>query len=125
MRKSIALSILCLFFYFAKAQVSVSGIINIYTHVDSIGLCDNSVYVQSAAGFSIGDRVLLIQMKGADINLTNTASFGNISAYNNAGNYEFGTIAAITGSAIQLQNMISRSYTISGLVQLIKVPVYS
>lgn len=107
------------------AQTSISGIININTAVDSINYCSNTIFVESSVGYSVGDRVLIIQMKGATVNLTNTASFGNITAYNEAGNYEFGTISSVTGSAIQLENTLLRAYDPSGLVQLVRVPVYA
>ncbi|HYG51213.1 MAG TPA: gliding motility-associated C-terminal domain-containing protein [Flavobacteriales bacterium] len=102
---------------------SISGIINTYTPVLSIDTCN--VTVGSTAGFSPGDRVMLIQMKGATIDITNTASFGSISSYNDAGNYELCTIQSISGSVITLQYQPMKTYTISGLVQLIRVPVYT
>ncbi len=109
----------------ALAQVSISGIVNSYTSVLSIDDCTNSLVVSSAAGFSAGDRVLIIQMKGADVNLTNTASFGNITSYNEAGNYEFGTIASVAGTSIILENEIERNYNTSAFVQLIRVANYN
>lgn len=124
MRKYLFLAALSILLGNCFAQTNISGVINIYTVVDSVNACSNKIYTQSVAGFSVGDRVLLIQMKGADVNLTNTASFGNINSYNNAGNYETGTISAITGSAISLTNGISRSYTNAAALQLVRIPVY-
>lgn len=108
----------------AHGQVSISGVINIYTSVFSIDDCTNTLEVASSEGFSAGDRVLIIQMKGADANLTNTASFGNISAYNEAGNYEFGTIGSVSATHIVLQNEIERNYNTLANVQLVRVAVY-
>lgn len=109
---------------YINAQVSISGVVNSYTSVFSIDDCTNSLEVITPAGFAAGDRVLIIQMKGADINLTNTASFGNITSYNEAGNYEFGTIASVTGTNIVLENEIERNYNTAANVQLVKVAVY-
>ena len=102
---------------------SISGVINIYTPVLSIDTCN--VTVGSTAGFSVGDKVIIIQMKGASIDTSNTAAFGNILSYNNAGNYEICTISAIAGSVITLQYTPLKTYTIADLVQLIRVPVYT
>lgn len=103
----------------------VGGVINIYTPVTAIDPCTNSVTVGSSTGFGVGDRVLLIQMKGASIDQTNTAAFGNVTNYNNAGNYEMATVASVNGNNIQFVNTILRSYTISGAVQLVRVPQYT
>ena len=101
---------------------NISGIINSYTSVSAVGL--QSATVASAVSLGIGNRVLLIQMKGATINQTNTNSYGTIINYNNAGNYEMATIASIAGNTISFASPVSRSYTPSDLVQLVKVPSY-
>jgi len=108
----------------ASAQTPISGVINIYTGVDSVNACENKIYTHDATGFLPGDRVLLIQMKGAEINLTNTASFGNILNYNNAGNYELATISSVTGDIISFENGILREYSNGAALQLVRVPVY-
>ena len=46
----------------------------------------------STASFSVGDRVLIIQMKGAEINTSNSIAFGSVVDYRNCGNYEFANI---------------------------------
>jgi gliding motility-associated-like protein len=102
---------------------NISGIINSYASVSAIG--SQSVSVSSVAGFNVGDRVLLLQMKGASINTSNNTSFGNITGYNDAGNYEFVTIASISGTALTFVNPIIRTYTSTGFVQLVKVPTYT
>ena len=117
MKKHITLLSFLFISGFVFGQTSISGVININTAVDSINYCSNTIYVGSAVGYAVGDRVLIIQMKGATVNLTNTASFGNITAYNNAGNYEFGTISTVSGTAIQLENTLLRNYDPSGLLR--------
>ncbi|MBP9221112.1 MAG: T9SS type A sorting domain-containing protein [Chitinophagales bacterium] len=125
MKKHIPFLVLLFISGFIFGQTSISGVININTAVDSINYCSNTIYVESSTGYSVGDRVLIIQMKGATVNLTNTASFGNITSYNESGNYEFGTIANVSGTAIHLENTLLRTYNPSGLVQLVRVPVYA
>ncbi len=114
---------ICLFFSLNAQTVSVSGIINNYASVNSIG--SQSVNVLSTIGFNIGDRVLLIQMKGATIDTTNTLNFGTLTSYNDVGNYELCDIASISSTTITFLNSLLRTYNASGFVQLVKVPVYN
>jgi hypothetical protein len=64
---------------------SISGVINIYTPVTDVS--GNVVTVTDPTGFAVGDRVLLIQMQGATVNLTETDAFGDIIDYGGAGNF--------------------------------------
>ncbi|MBY0425385.1 MAG: hypothetical protein K2Q22_07100, partial [Cytophagales bacterium] len=73
-----------------NAQVStISGIVNTYTTATlfpGCALCTscNSVQVSNPSGFAIGNKILIIQMKGASINLNNSSTFGMVAAYGNA-----------------------------------------
>ena len=58
---------------------NISGIINTYTPVIGFSPCNNKITVEDAATFNGGDTVLMIQMKGAAIDSTNTAAFGTIA----------------------------------------------
>jgi len=101
---------------------TISGVVNIYTEVTAVSGAD--VTVASAAGFSVGDRVLLIQMQGAEVDVSETPTFGDIIDYHNAGYYEFATIIAIAGLVITVENPFCRDYDVDGAVQLIRVAVY-
>lgn len=104
----------------------ISNIINDYTPVLSRNPCNNSITVEDATAFNVGDTVLLMQMKGAIIDSTNTATFGAVTDYKNAGNYEYNYVKSKTGNIILLKNQLTRSYDIpDGKVQLIRVPYYS
>src|SRR5437588_12480715 len=46
---------------------TISGVVNSYARVTAIDTCYNTVSIASTSGLSIGDRVLIIQMKGATI----------------------------------------------------------
>ncbi len=120
----ILLWLLC--FSFLGAQTPIQGVINDYTVVTSIveDACQPQVEVTSATAFQVGDRVLLIQMKGASIDSTDAPSFGTILDYGEAGNWEYSTIAGITGNTVFLARPLLRSYALTGHVQLIRVPVY-
>jgi len=66
-----------------------------------------------------------MQMKGATIDTSNTALFGSITNYNNAGFYELLTIDSISGSEIFFTTKTLRRYAPAGLVQLIRVATYT
>lgn len=103
----------------------IGNIINSYTPVIDFYPCENKIVVEDPSEFNIGDTVLMIQMKGAVIDSTNTISFGTITDYGNSGNYEFNYIKSITGNIIELKNILTRQYSVpDGKVQLIRVPYY-
>ena len=109
---------------------SISGVVNTYAAVTNIPVCNpclntcNYVDVTSSTGFAVGDKVLVIQMKGATTDLSNTAFFGTIQSVGNAGLYEYKTIASITGSTLTFTSPLYNTYDVPGLVQVVTVPQY-
>ncbi|MEI8133992.1 MAG: hypothetical protein WCH46_02800 [bacterium] len=105
---------------------NISGVINSYAQVLDLDTCTNQLLVNDSKGFFAGDRVLLIEMKGAIIDVTNSPNFGTVTDYARAGNYEFGDVAQVQGLVITLKDRIVRKYDIGvGSVQIVKVPRYS
>jgi len=120
--KKALLFIFSAFSLFTNAQ-GIAGIINAYTNVTNIA--GANITVGATAGFAVGDQVMIIQMKGATISGVNNATFGNITALNSAGMYEFADITAIAGNIITLNNAPVNPYnTANGRVQLVTVPKY-
>ena len=106
-----------------RPQHDPPEIINAYTEVLLLDECNNSIKVQNDSAFNIGDTVLLIQMKGALIDTSNTAAFGTIIDYKSAGNYEFNYISQKAGNILTFKNKLTRTYEIpDGVVQLVRVP---
>ncbi|MBN8865141.1 MAG: gliding motility-associated C-terminal domain-containing protein [Sphingobacteriales bacterium] len=103
-----------------------SIVVNDYTEVLGVDQgCKNEIIVSDASRFNIGDTVIIMQMKGAVADSTNTAAFGTIRDYRNAGQYEYNFVAGKTGNRIELRNIMLRTYDIpDGRVQLIRVPYY-
>lgn len=74
----------------------------------------------NATPLATGDLILIIQMQGADIDVSNTDSYGDnvagapASGYVNtnlyAGNYEYNTIASVAGSTINLSYTLANNY---------------
>lgn len=118
----IALAILSFFLQSLFSQ-NISGTVNTYASVSAIA--GANVTVGAVGGFNVGDRVLLIQMKGATINTANAPTYGDVTALNDAGNFEFNCIQSIVGNVITLSSPPSNTYTPSGIVQLVRVPVYN
>ncbi len=122
MKKVLIFLLLPLFCFDSFGQTNISGIINSYAAVTGLGC--QSVSVSTTNGFASGDRVMLIQMKGAVIDSTNTPAFGTILNYNGAGTYEMATVQSISGNSIDLVDSVLRKYDLAGYVQVVKVPVY-
>jgi gliding motility-associated-like protein len=100
-------------------------IINDYTPVLAFNPCDNKITVEDATAFNVGDTILMIQMKGATIDSSNTSNFGILTNYKNAGNYEFNYVKSKTGNIIELKNVLTRQYDVpDGKVQVVRVPYY-
>ncbi|MFC0781065.1 Ig-like domain-containing protein, partial [Flavobacterium sp. HJSW_4] len=117
------------------AQTSISGIVNSYFSVTSINqpLCDpcvasciHTITVSGSSGLAVGDKALIIQMKGATIDTRNIATAGNVTAINNTGNYEFFEIKSIAGNVVTPMYPLLKSYdTANGMVQVVRVPRYN
>lgn len=100
-------------------------IINDYTEVTGFDPCTNELRVTDGSSYNTGDVVLIIQMKGAVIDTTNSAHFGMITDFGNAGNYEFNRIESKVDNRLTLTNIVNRQFDIAnGKVQLVRVPYY-
>ena len=109
----------------AYAQTQISGQVNKYVSVTDVVPCDSMVRVGNALTLKQGDRILLIQMKGAKIVSTNTPDFGSITDLNGAGNAEFLTIEQVVGDEVTFTTRMVHEYDPNGSTQLVFVPVYS
>jgi hypothetical protein len=105
------------------AQSRIGGVVNVYTPVVAVRCSD--VTVEETRGFAAGDTVMIIQMKGAVTSQQNAATYGTITSYGNAGNYEIGIVQEIVGFVVRLRNPLLRRYTPAEFVQLIRVPHYA
>ncbi|MFL5728174.1 MAG: T9SS type A sorting domain-containing protein [Cytophagaceae bacterium] len=82
--------------------------------------------------FNVGDKVLIIQMQGATVSLTDSATndnskpvFGSITSYSGAGNYEYSYIATKVGSTVTFSQNLINAYNPAGSVQLVTVPQFA
>ncbi|HLP12954.1 MAG TPA: GEVED domain-containing protein [Flavobacteriales bacterium] len=107
----------------APAPGTLTGTINSYQAVTAICLSD--IYVPVPTTFAVGDKVLLIQMRGHTIDIAGTTTYGDITATNNCGKYEFLIVSAITATSVRTVTNPQFTYDITGQVQLVKVASYS
>jgi len=115
---------------FLSAQTSISGVINQYARVNSIGadyviIDDETQFDQ----FAVGDTVLLMQMKGARIYAKEDPSYGfGYALYGQPGKYEFLTILSLddgTNTVVFRNNIVNTGFDIFGDLQLIKTHFYN
>jgi len=111
-------------------DVKISGIVNSYKSVISIGTSPrDNVTLNDVTGLVAGDYVLLIQMKGASINVPEAGQYGSYKdLYGAPGLSEFLVIKTInTGTKNVVFNTaeISNNFDVEGIVQLIKIPYYN
>ena len=108
-----------------QVVTGISGIINDYTPVLSLNPCTNKITVENAAALNVGDTVLMIEMKGAVIDSSDTPNFGGVTDFKNSGNYEFNYVKSKAGNIIELKNKLTKQYDVpNGKVQLVRVPYY-
>src|SRR5678810_714917 len=106
------------------SQTNKSGVVNSYYKVTGINYGQSGLKLDNVNGLAVNDRVLLIQMKGATVNTTNSSSFGSVSSMNNAGNYELATVCAVRNDSVFLLQQLLHTYTEADKVQLVKIPRY-
>jgi gliding motility-associated-like protein len=94
-------------------------VLNQHEPVTALG-CD-WVQVTNTSPFSAGQRVLLIQMKGAAVDSSATSAFGSVLDYNSAGRFEFATVASVSAGIITFTRLLANVYQVEGRVQLVTV----
>src|SRR6185437_3399336 len=110
-------------FFLLPLSLFSQTIVNDYYAVTA--LAGSTATVTSIAGtqgihtLAIGDTVLLIQMQGATIDQTNTASFGNVTSVGTAGNYEINVICGISGNQVGFKFALVNSYIPGSGLQIV------
>jgi hypothetical protein len=109
---------------------TISGQINQYFQVQSLDPATSILTLNQTVGLQPDDKVLLIQMGGAQINSNNNTSFGSITNLNGAGSYMFARLCIVESATneVSLQETVdptfaSTNQSTSG-IQLVKVPEY-
>jgi hypothetical protein len=72
-----------------------------------------------------GDLLLIVQMAGATIDVTDTATYGAVTDLGSAGRYEFVGVEGVAGGVITLACGLKNGYSRAGKTQVIRVPQYT
>ncbi|MGB3618667.1 MAG: T9SS type A sorting domain-containing protein, partial [Catalinimonas sp.] len=115
----------------ASPPVVIRGVVNSYAQVTGIDLGARQLTLGNVEGnltdFDAGDKVMLIQMKGATVKTADDSTFGEVTDLGSAGHYELATVTnqQTNGgtSVITLDNLV-RTYDANGSVQVVSVPQY-
>ncbi|MGA1976890.1 MAG: gliding motility-associated C-terminal domain-containing protein [Bacteroidales bacterium] len=111
------------------SQRSISGVINQYAYVSTVGT-DNVIVPDPTqfSYFSAGDTVLLMQMKGVECIVANDYSYGQEQTMEgNTGIYEFLIVLSVESGTqkVTFRNNIMNTYDVAADVQLIRVPSFN
>ncbi len=115
--------------------ISTAAVVNQYAPLASSAVISApSITVTSLAvnlpSLAPGDLILIYQAQGATISTVDTLAYGSITALNNAGRWEYQTVAAVSGNTITLASYgggctgLKNSYDVGGKAQVIRVPQY-
>ncbi|MCB9188726.1 MAG: gliding motility-associated C-terminal domain-containing protein [Flavobacteriales bacterium] len=116
-------SILLLLLTIPVIAQNVSGVVNGYYPVSSFNAAQSTVSVSNSSGISIGDTVLIIQMKGAQIDVSNNDDYGDLIDLGGAGNFELIEVCDVQGNDIVFKTQLEKTYSATGL-QLITYTTY-
>jgi hypothetical protein len=121
----------------ALSITTANQIINQYADVTAINTAAKSITVDSINNLTsgtpvsggvlvTGDLLMLYQAQGATIDVTDSATYGNVTAYNNSGKYQFVTVGSITGNTITLASECGALTAFDpNYTQVIRVPQLS
>ena len=108
------------------SQTNISGVVNTYHSVIEIIPAKACLRVTNVGAVNVNTRVMIVQMKGAMVNTSNNSSFGSVTNYNDAGNYEIGTVCHIIGDSVFLFHDLLNTYDPSnGKVQMVQFAEYN
>jgi PKD repeat protein len=122
---NIVLLLVCLQSLSNAQTTIIGGVINKYARATTIDTCVMSVTVGEPQLFTVGGRVLIIQMNGASMQDKNNDGFGTLESLKNTGKYEINQIDSIAGNTIYMKYRFLNAYAaVSGTTQLITFPTY-
>lgn len=103
----------------------IGGVVNRYAEVIGVIPCLRTVRIADpTVGLVAGDRVVMIQMKGARINERDDTTYGRIDDLGGAGNVEYLTVERISADSVVFTTPWVHTYDAAKAVQLVRVPVY-
>jgi hypothetical protein len=104
--------------------VSSRQLPNLYAPIAAISIDRRTLTTPKPIALCPNNKLLIIQMRGAEVTSTPTDSYGKVTSLSDAGNYEFTRIQSIAGNTITLEKPLTRSYNPAGKVQIVRVPEF-
>jgi large repetitive protein len=109
---------------------ALNTVLNKYSSVTADVNSGTSVVIVNSittdlGGLAAGDLIMIYQAQGAAINTSNSITYGNVTAPNSAGLYEYKYVISISVNTITVDCNFANSYTLAGKTQVVKVPQYS
>lgn len=103
---------------------STNIIVNSVADLSGAKSFTNSVNPYTTNSLSPGDLIFIIQVQGANIDTTDSATYGDITDYNGTGNYEFKTVLSVSGNQIFLCDPLTNTYNVGdrNRSQVVRVP---
>ena len=110
--------------------IVANTVVNSYQRLNgnlAVGATAITLNAAMPTGLAIGDLIMIYQAQGATINTIDNVNYGDVTAYNNAGLYEFAYIQAVAGVNLTVSCGIKNAYIGTGITraQVIKVPQYT
>jgi uncharacterized repeat protein (TIGR01451 family) len=68
------------------------------------------------------DLVMVIQMQGASIDVSDNINYGSVTSYNSAGRYEIMEVQSVTATTITFTCALRNSYSVGGRTQIVRIP---
>ncbi len=103
----------------------IGGVINRYVEVVEVIPCLRLVRIADPSiALASGDRIVMIQMKGARISEANDSTFGALLDLGGAGNVEYLVVERISSDSVFFATPWVHTYNVSGALQLVRVAVY-
>ncbi|MEZ5011439.1 MAG: hypothetical protein R2744_07565 [Bacteroidales bacterium] len=104
----------------------MSGVVNT-TRAKVTGIGADFIIVNDVTGFATGDTVVVVQMKGDAIIISNDGNFGiHDNHVGDGGYYEFIVVQAVESGTkkITFYNNLKGAYDVTAFVQVVKVESY-
>lgn len=115
--------LLCVASLYAQ-PARIGGIINTAAGVDSLWIdCDQWVRMDRGLSVVPGDKVLLIQMKGAVVDTGEAV--GRLVASGGSGQFEFATVRSVQGTKLSLRAHLATPFNTRSAVQIIRIARYT
>jgi hypothetical protein len=118
--KRILILFLAVLFSYQSFGQTINGVVNTYHKVLEVIPAKACLRVTNVGALNVNTMVMVVQMKGASMQLGTASNYGDTIALGSAGNYEIGTICYIIGDSVFLFHNLLNSYDPVGKVQLVQ-----